>query len=197
MAGDAARRVLEALARELEAHPGERLTTARLARSAGVSEAALYRQFPSKRRMFEGLLEFAEETLAAGFNRAVEQCAQPAARCERMLEVVLRFAERNPGITRLITGQVLVGEDERLRRRAALVLERLETALRQQLRIANLAADGRPRMPIDVAAALLVAVAEGRLQRFVRTGFRDAPLEGWEDTRLALRRAVFGAGEPG
>lgn len=193
MAGDAARRVLEALARELEAQPGERLTTARLARSVGVSEAALYRQFPSKRRMFEGLLEFAEQALAAGHHQVVEQVSEPALRCERMVEVVLRFAERNPGITRLVTGQALVGEDERLRRRAGLVFERLETGLRQQLRMANLAASGRPTMPIDAAAALLVAVTEGRLHRFVRTGFRDSPLAGWEETRQALREAVFGA----
>jgi AcrR family transcriptional regulator len=109
--------ILEALARELEQAPGQRITTAALARSVGVSEAALYRHFPSKARMFEGLLEFAEEAVFGRVARILEEAGDAPRRCGQILGLVLAFAERNPGITRILLGDALVGETPRLRAR--------------------------------------------------------------------------------
>src|SRR5690606_19959233 len=112
--------ILEALAHMLEVSPGSRITTAALAKQVGVSEAALYRHFPSKSKMLEGLIEFIEDTL---FSRvtliAADKGLTAVGKCEKILQLLLAFAERNPGITRILTGDALAGETERLRRRVA------------------------------------------------------------------------------
>jgi len=107
--------ILETLAQELEKSPGERITTAGLARAVGVSEAALYRHFPSKAKMFEALIEFIEDSIFGLTNRILDEERVCTARCEKILLLVLGFAARNPGISRLLVGDVLVGETERLR----------------------------------------------------------------------------------
>jgi len=101
--------ILEALARELESNPGNRITTARLAASLGVSEAALYRHFPSKARMFEGLIDFAEEGIFSRINQILEEDRQTRQRCARILYLLLAFAERNPGLVRVLLGDALTG----------------------------------------------------------------------------------------
>src|SRR5690606_11558534 len=118
--------ILEALAQMLEASPGERITTAGLARTVGVSEAALYRHFPSKSKMFEGLIEFIEETVFSRVTLILSEEPDAAVRCEKILGLLLAFAERNPGISRILTGDALAGETERLRNRVAQLYERLE-----------------------------------------------------------------------
>ena len=187
--------ILEALATELERDPDARITTARLAGVLGVSEAALYRHFPSKARMFEALIEFAEETVFGLLGRVMAEQAGTAERLRQLLGVTLGFAARNPGITRLLLGDALVGEHERLRVRVAHFFERLETQVRQILRDGELRDDARPALPASVAARTVVAVIEGSMSRFVRSRFRQAPDEDLEALRGALVRAVLR--EPG
>lgn len=173
--------ILESLARMLEASPGTRITTAALAREVGVSEAALYRHFPSKSKMFEGLIEFIEETIFTRISLILSE--EPAAikRCENILLLLLTFTERNPGITRLLTGDALTGETERLRNRVVQLFERVETQLKQILREAELREGLRTNLPLSAAANLLMAYADGRIAQFVRTEFRRRPTEQWAD----------------
>ena len=123
--------ILQALAGMLEATPGGRITTAALAAEVGVSEAALYRHFPSKTRMYEGLIDFIEETLFTRMRTIITEEPDAASRCYRILTLLLTFAERNPGITRLLTGDALTGETERLHKRIQQLFDRLETKLKQ------------------------------------------------------------------
>ncbi|WP_341938154.1 nucleoid occlusion factor SlmA [Marinimicrobium sp. C2-29] len=173
--------ILESLAHMLEASPGARITTAALAREVGVSEAALYRHFPSKSKMFEGLIEFIEETIFTRVSMIMTE--EPAAlrRCEKILLLLLTFTERNPGITRLLTGDALTGETERLRQRVAQLFERVETQIKQILREAELREGLRPNLPLSAAANLLMASAEGRITQFVRSQFRRLPTEHWAE----------------
>lgn len=107
--------ILQALAHMLETSPGQRITTARLAAEVGVSEAALYRHFPSKARMFEGLIDFIEDSLLSRVNLIMAEEKDTMARCHHILQLLLVFAERNPGITRILNGDALLGEHDRLR----------------------------------------------------------------------------------
>lgn len=173
--------ILECLARMLEASPGERITTAALARDVGVSEAALYRHFPSKSKMFEGLIEFIEETIFSRVTLILAEEKSALKRCEKILSLLLTFAERNPGLTRLLTGDALTGETERLRVRIAQFFDRIETQLKQILREAELREGLHPKLPVPAAANLLIAWADGRIAEFVRTEFRRRPTEHWQE----------------
>jgi TetR/AcrR family transcriptional regulator len=173
--------ILEALAQMLEANPGDRITTAGLARQVGVSEAALYRHFPSKSKMFEGLIEFIEETLFSRIGMILNEESTAARRCEKMLTLLLAFAERNPGITRILTGDALAGETERLHQRVQQLFDRFETQLRQVIREAEMREGLRPTIPLQAAANLLMATAEGRISQYVRSNFRRSPTEDWQD----------------
>ncbi len=183
--------LLEVLAHELEARPGLRMTTAALARAAGVSEAALYRHFASKAKMFEALIDFAEESVFGLVNRIIDNEPELWPRCEKIIQVVLVFAEKNPGITRLLVGDALLGENERLHERVTQFFERLETHFRQLLREANLAGP-RPVNHIDAAANQLLAYTEGKLCRFARSSFRKKPTEHWPRQWPALRAGLSG-----
>ncbi len=185
--------ILEVLAHELEQRPGSRITTATLARAVGVSEAALYRHFPSKARMFEELIAFAEETVFGRINRILEQEPGARRRCELILALLLTFAERNPGITRVLLGDALVGEHERLRSRVGRFFDRLESQLKQVLRQATLGDELRHKGEAAAGAALLLALAEGLMSRYVRSGFRDRPTEYWEEQWRALQETLFRA----
>ncbi len=183
--------ILEALARELEQQPGSRITTAILARSAGVSEAALYRHFASKAQMFEALIEFAEQTVFSRVGQILEEERQSQARCGRLLYLLLGFAERNPGITRVLLGDVLLGENEHLHERVEGFFERFEDQLRQMLSNAPLReGSGKPLGP-EGTAAMLLALVEGRLHRFLRSEFVFSPLTDWEQNWELLSRALF------
>lgn len=173
--------ILETLAQELEKSPGERITTAGLARAVGVSEAALYRHFPSKAKMFEALIEFIEDSIFGLTNRILDEERLCATRCEKILLLVLGFAARNPGISRLLVGDVLVGETERLRTRIGQFYERLETQFKQVLREGEMNAELTANLPVAPTANLLLSVAEGRINQFVRSSYRRSPLEMWDD----------------
>ena len=183
--------ILQSLARMLENSPDERITTAALAREVGVSEAALYRHFPSKARMFEGLIEFIENTLFSRINRILAEEISTQDKCGKVLYLLLTFTERNPGITRILTGDALAGETGRLRERVAQLYDRLETQLRQTLREAEIRGDPQPREEINPAANLMLAAAEGRINQFVRSDFKRLPTEGWDTHWRMLVQAIF------
>jgi len=183
--------ILQSLAHMLEATPGGRITTAALAADVGVSEAALYRHFPSKAKMFEGLLEFVEGTLFSRISRIREEEADAAAQCEQILTLLLAFCERNPGITRLLTGDALTGETDRLRARVQQLFDRLETELKQILREAELKQGLRTVLPVNLSANLLLAAAEGRIIQYVRSEFRRSPTEYWPEQWRVLTASFF------
>jgi len=185
--GERRQAILETLARMLAERRGERITTAELAKAVGVSEAALYRHFPSKARMLEALIEFIEESLFAHMNRILAEEPAMEPRLRHVLFLILGFADRNPGMARLLTGDALTGEAERLRKRVVQIYERIETQLRQILRDAELGAAQRAVVP-DIAG-LLLAHLEGRIARFVRSDYRDSPVAGWERQWDMLRAA--------
>ncbi|MGD9601652.1 MAG: nucleoid occlusion factor SlmA [Gammaproteobacteria bacterium] len=186
--------ILEVLAHELETRPGAKLTTAGLAAAVGVSESALYRHFPSKAKMFDALIEFAEESVFGLVTRILQDERDAAERCARIGAVVLGFAEKNPGIARILIGDILLGEHERLRARVLQFFERLEMQVRQVLRDATLTPGPQPdRARITEAANLLCAVLIGRIAQFVRGGFRQPPTAFWNDQWPMLARAVFAA----
>ncbi len=183
--------ILEALAHELEKSPGERITTAGLARAVGVSEAALYRHFPSKAKMFEGLIEFLEETVFGLTTRILNDEKRASARCEKLLTVMLGFAARNPGISRILMGEVLTGETERLRLRIGQFFDRIETQLKQVLREGELAGELKEGGNIAAIANLMLALTEGRINQYVRSGFKRSPMAEWEAQWPLLAAPVF------
>jgi TetR/AcrR family transcriptional regulator len=187
--GERRQTILETLAHMLEKNQGEHITTAQLARAVGVSEAALYRHFASKAKMFEGLLEFIEETLFTRINKILAEESRAETRVQSILFLLLGFADKNPGMARLLYGDVLVGETERLRKRVVQIYERVETQLKQILREAE--AGENLRVPIADTAALLLAVVEGSITRYVRSEFQSSPVAGWDKQWELLRKAVF------
>ena len=183
--------ILETLARELESSPGERITTAGLARSLGVSEAALYRHFASKAQMYEALIEFAEETLFSTVKRINGEAAPIQGRARNVVYLLLGFAERNPGISRVLTGDALVGEKERLRSRAGKLFDRLESELKQMLREAEVKGELPVGTPVQAIANLLLAVAEGLIHQYVQSGFQRKPLLLFEEQWRLLADGLF------
>ena len=169
--------ILEALAREIELHPASRITTARLAGVVGVSEAALYRHFPGKAAMFEALIEFAEEAVFGLVREILAEEPDTARRCcERIVGVVLGFAEHNAGIMRVLIGEALVGEDRALLERVTRFFDRIETQLRMIIRDAG-DAGLTQRSHAGVSANLIVAFVLGRLHQFSSSGLRRRPTE--------------------
>ena len=183
--------ILEALALDMEQRPGGRITTARLAEVVGVSEGALYRHFPSKAKMFEALIEFSEETVFALVGRVLSEEGQARARCYRIVSVLLTFAERNPGISRVLLGDALVGEHERLRTRAGQFFNRVETQLKQVLREGEQRGELIERTAVSAKANMMMAIAEGRMSQFVRSRFQRRPTQDWETQWQLLSDSVF------
>ncbi len=173
--------ILQTLAQMLEASPGSKITTAKLAANLGVSEAALYRHFPSKTRMFESLIDFVEATLFSRITQILNEESNQLERCKKILTLFLVFCERNPGITRILSGDALTGEHERLRGRVAQVYDRIETQLRQCLRMAEVEEGWRTAIPVNTSANLLLALVEGRIAQFVRSDFGLLPTRAWDD----------------
>ena len=173
--------ILQALAKMLEANPGQRITTAALAKEVGVSEAALYRHFPSKAKMFEGLIEFIEDALFSRTSRILQDFQQSEVRCEKTITLVLTFAEKNPGMCRLLAGDALVGETDRLRQRIHQIFERLETQLKQILREAELREQKVTTLPLGASANLLSSLIEGRIRQYVRTEYSVKPTQYWPE----------------
>lgn len=183
--------ILQALAAMLESQPGARITTAALAREVGVTEAALYRHFPSKAKMFEGLIEFVEEVVFSRVNQVLQEEAEAPLRCEKILVLLLVFCERNPGITRILNGDALTGEHERLQARIAQFFERIEAQLRQVLREAELKQALGTALTGNAAANLMLVLVEGHVSQYVRSGFRRKPTENWEAQWAFLRSRLF------
>ena len=174
--------ILQALAHMLESSEGaSRITTAKLAKQVGVSEAALYRHFPSKARMFEGLIEFIEDAIMSRINRILDDEKDTLQRIRMVLQLILAFSEMNPGLTRILSGHALMFENERLRERINQLFERIETQLRQILRERKLR-EGKS-FPVDesILAAQLLGQVEGSLNRFVRSDFKYRPTENFEE----------------
>ena len=187
--GERREEILQVLARMLQEQAGEHVTTAELARAVGVSEAALYRHFPSKAKMFESLIEFIEESVFTRITRILAEEPQRDARLQQVLMLVLGFADKNPGMARLLQGGVLTGETERLRVRISQFYDRIETQLRQVLRDGETA--GGARLAVNDTAQLLLAFLEGRIAQFVRSGFKSSPVEGWEKQWELLSRGAL------
>jgi TetR/AcrR family transcriptional regulator len=178
--------ILQALALMLEQPGAERITTAALAARLQVSEAALYRHFASKAQMFEGLIEFIESSVFSLVNQIAEREASGALQAQKVITILLQFGEKNPGMTRVLTGEALVFEHERLGTRMNQFFDRVESQLRQSLR-GHLEQTGSPTPTVEAQAlaSALTALALGRLHRFARSGFRRAPTEQLD---VALRR---------
>ncbi|SET20447.1 nucleoid occlusion factor SlmA [Thalassotalea agarivorans] len=167
--------ILQSLALMLETMPGQRITTAKLASEVGVSEAALYRHFPSKARMFEGLIDFIEDSIFTRINIILTDHKEAVTRCSHIMHVLLVFSERNPGMCRLLAGDALVGENERLRTRIHQFFEKLESQFKQVIRERKLR-DGQEFAIAEQALAnLLVSYAEGKITQYVRSGFDKKP----------------------
>ncbi|MFY3386013.1 nucleoid occlusion factor SlmA [Paracidovorax sp. MALMAid1276] len=184
--------ILQALAAMLEQPGAERITTAALAARLSVSEAALYRHFASKAQMFEGLIDFIEQTVftlvtqitGRELPEAAESAEAGARQAARIVALLLQFGERNPGMVRVMVGDALVFEHERLQQRMNQFFDRIESTLRQCLR-ATTVASATPTVDAQVAASVLTAFALGRLQRYARSGFKRMPTEHLEAS-LAL-----------
>jgi TetR/AcrR family transcriptional regulator len=177
--------ILQALASMLEQPGAERVTTAALAAKLDVSEAALYRHFASKAQMFEGLIEFIEQTVFSLVNQIGEREAASVAEgpagarhASKVIAMVIQFAEKNPGMTRVMVGDALVFENERLQHRMNQFFDKIEATLRQTLRgTAVDAGSATPTVDANVTASVLTAFVAGRLQRFARSGFKRLPSE--------------------
>ncbi len=170
--------ILLTLATMLEQPGAERVTTAALAARLEVSEAALYRHFASKAQMFEGLIEFIESSIFGLINQIVEREPGGAAQAQRITQVVLQFGEKNPGMTRVMVGDALVFENERLTARMNQFFDRVESQLRQSLRsAADAAGSMTPTVDANGRASALTAFIVGRLQRYARSGFKRSPTE--------------------
>ncbi len=170
--------ILQTLAAMLERPGAERVTTAALAAQLEVSEAALYRHFASKAQMFEGLIDFIEQSVFTLVNQIVERESDGKEQAARIVTMLMQFAEKNPGMTRVMVGDALVYENERLQSRMNQFFDKIESTLRQALRGAVLA-DGSDTPTVDgqVRAGALTAFVAGRLQRYARSGFRRLPSE--------------------
>jgi TetR/AcrR family transcriptional regulator len=167
--------ILQALATMLEQPGSERITTAALAARLEVSEAALYRHFASKAQMFEGLIEFIEQSVFTLINQITEREPAGPAQAGRIVAMLIQFAEKNPGMTRVMVGDALVFENERLQQRMNQFFDKVEASLKQCLRSTGDAAT--PTVDAQVRASVLTAFIVGRLQRFARSGFKRAPSE--------------------
>ncbi len=170
--------ILQTLAAMLEQPGAERITTAALAAKLDVSEAALYRHFASKAQMFEGLIEFIESSVFTLVNQINERESDAAVQVRKVLTVLLQFGEKNPGMVRVMVGDALVFENDRLLTRMNQFFDRIESQLRQSLRAAAEAAgSATPTVDANAQASVMTAFAVGRLQRYARSGFKRSPTE--------------------
>jgi TetR/AcrR family transcriptional regulator len=178
--GERKLQILQTLAQMLEAPHPDKITTAALAQRLGVSEAALYRHFASKAQMYEGLIEFIEQALFSRINRITSEETDGARQLRAILALLLGFAEKNPGMTRVLVGEALVHENERLQARVNQLHDRLEAILRQCLRIAASQQEQPPTPDSSAAHAnILLCFVLGRWHQFARSGFRRLPGEYW------------------
>jgi len=174
--GQRRQQILEALAEMLEQPKGDKITTAALARKLEFSEAALYRHFASKAQMFEGLIEFIEATVFGLINQIAEREEDGMAQARGIVGMLLQFASSNPGMTRVLIGDALVNEDERLQQRMNQFYDRVELALKQALRLAASTGHGH-EAEVAARAAMLVSYVAGRWHRYAKSGFKLNPAQ--------------------
>lgn len=187
--------ILQALAHMLEVNPGELITTANLAKEVGVSEAALYRHFPSKYKMYEALIEFIEEAVFTRISRILDEESSSASRCERIVWLVLTFAEKNPGLARLLYGDALVGERDKLRIRVAQFFDRLGLQFKQVFREAEARENVRTLVSPTLSGSLLVVMLDGKISQYVRSSFREKPTAGLKEHWQVMAIGLFAARE--
>lgn len=185
--GERRLQILQVLAEMLQNPRGERVTTAALAAKIDVSEAALYRHFASKAQMFEGLIAFIEQTVFGLINQINQKEESGLAQTRGILQMLLVFAEKNPGMTRVLLGDAILQEDDRLQDRIAQVLDRVEASLKQSLRIGQSQSGGNTSQDdVAIRAALLMSFVLGRWHRFARSGFKKLPTEASETSLRIL-----------
>ena len=177
--GERKLQILQTVAQMLEQPKSEKITTAALAERLDISEAALYRHFASKAQMFEGLIEFIEQTVFGLINKITQEEKSGVKQVEEIVAMLFNFAQKNRGMTRVLTGDALVNENERLQQRINQLLDRIEATLKQSLRIA--ATQGELGEAVDVGAYsnLLVCYVIGRWQQFAKSGFTREPMAQW------------------
>lgn len=173
--GERRLQILQTLAQMLEQPTLDKITTAALARQLDVSEAALYRHFASKAQMFEGLIEFIESSLLGLLSQIAQSNQTPAEQLKQMSRVLLTFASKNPGMARVLIGDALIGEHERLQIRVTQLIDRLHATLKQTLRDAALVEEFQPTTDIGMYSNVLINIVLGRWHQFVRSSFRTAP----------------------
>jgi len=189
--GERKDQILQTLAQMLENPAGEKVTTAALAARLRVSEAALYRHFRGKAEMFEGLIEFIEQTLFALINKITSEEKSGVRQIEAMVAVLLGFAQKNRGMTRVLIGDALVNEDERLQLRINQLHDRLEAALKQSLRFGVSQKEIAPEVDITAQANLLMSFVTGRWHQFAKSGFKRDPAELWARQWRQLMEGVI------
>ena len=189
--GDRKHQILQTLAQMLENPAGEKVTTAALAARLSVSEAALYRHFRGKAEMFEGLIEFIEQTLFALINRITGDEKSGLRQLEAIMGVMLAFAQKNRGMTRVLVGDALVNEDDRLQTRINQLHDRLEASLKQALRFGVSQQEIAQEVDIAAQANLLMSYVTGRWHQFAKSGFKRDPVELWPKQWRQLMEGVI------
>jgi TetR/AcrR family transcriptional regulator len=189
--GDRKHQILQTVAQMLENPAGEKVTTAALARRLEVSEAALYRHFRGKAEMFEGLIEFIEQTLFALVNKITGEEKSGVRQLESIMSILLAFAQKNRGMTRVLVGDALVNEDERLQTRINQLHDRLEAALKQALRFGVSQQEIAQDVDISAQANLIMSFVAGRWHQFARSGFKRDPVELWAKQWRQLMEGVI------
>ncbi len=184
--GERKLQILQAVAQMLEQPRGEKITTAALAAKLELSEAALYRHFASKAQMFEGLIEFIEQTVFGLINKITQEEKSGLQQADAIVSMLLGFAQKNRGMTRVLTGDALVNENERLQARINQLLDRIEATLKQSLRIAAPQGEMGDAVDVGAHANLLLCYVIGRWQQFAKSGFARDPLAGWAAQRGIL-----------
>jgi TetR/AcrR family transcriptional regulator len=177
--GERKPQILQALAEMLENPKGEKITTALLAAKLNVSEAALYRHFASKAQMFEGLIEFIESTVFTLINKITAEETSGVKQIESVIAMLLGFAKKNPGMTRVLIGDALVHENERLQARINQLHDRLEATLRQSLRLAASVNEIPNSIDTTIKANVLLCYVVGRWHQYAKSGFKRSPTEYW------------------
>jgi TetR/AcrR family transcriptional regulator len=188
---DRKNQILQTLAQMLEGPAAEKITTAALAKQLEVSEAALYRHFTGKAQMFEGLIEFIEQTLFALINKITSEEQSGLRQCEAIIGVLLGFAQKNRGMTRVLIGDALVNENEKLQVRINQLHERLEATLRQSLRFAMTQNAIAPDVDAAAQANLIISWVNGRWHQFAKSGFKRDPTEQWATQWKQLMEGVL------
>jgi TetR/AcrR family transcriptional regulator len=183
--GERRNQILQTLASMLEQPQPEKITTAALAEKLDVSEAALYRHFASKAQMYEGLIEFIEQTLFGMINKLSAEEPNALKQLDQVLALLLGFAQRNPGMTRVLIGEALIHEHERLQARINQMHDRIEASLRQLIRLGITQQEIPEGVDANIEANMLLCSVIGRWHQYAKSGFKRLPLDHWKAQRWA------------